>query len=175
MITNIFKTEVKGKVWKFGDNISTDYISPGFTHGETLQERAAFCMRAIRPEFSSEVQLRDTIVAGRNFGCGSSRPAAQNFITLGISCVIAESFSRLFFRVSTSLGFPLLYCKGIYDAFQEGDILQANFRTGDIKNITSGKTLQANPLPDVAIKILEGGGVVALLKQEYGGKKGVAQ
>jgi 3-isopropylmalate/(R)-2-methylmalate dehydratase small subunit len=110
-------------------------------------------------------------VGGRNFGCGSSRPAAQNFLTLGVSCVIAESFSRLFFRSSINLGFPLLHCKGIYDAFQEGDILQANFNTGEIENLTSGKTLQANPLPDVAVKFLEAGGVVALLKQEYSSKK----
>ena len=165
------KPEVKGKVWKFGDNISTDYIKPGFTRGETPQEQAAFCMQAIRPEFASNVKPGDVIVGGRNFGCGSSRPAAQNFITLGISCVIAESFSRLFFRSSVNLGFPILYCKGVYEAFQEGDMLQANFKTGEIKNLISGKTLQANPLPEVAMRFLEAGGVVALLKQEYSGKK----
>ena len=163
----MFKEELSGKVWKFGDNISTDYIEPGFTRGETPLEKAAFCMRAIRPEFSGEVRSGDVIVGGKNFGCGSSRPAARNFQALGIGCVIAESFSRLFFRSSISLGFPLLSCPGIYDSFQEGDILQANFKTGEIKNITSGKTLKANPLPEVAMKILEAGGVIARLEQEY--------
>ena len=167
----MFKSIVKGKVWKFGDNISTDYIKPGFAEAETLENRAKYCMRAIRPEFAQEVRPGNVIVGGRNFGCGSSRPAAENFITLGVSCVIAESFSRLFFRSSVNLGFPILYCKGIYEAFQEGDILQANFKTGEIKNLISGKTLQANPLTEVVMRFLEAGGVVALLKQEYSGKK----
>ncbi len=162
------KLAAEGKVWKFGDSISTDYIQPGFTRGETPKERAAFCMRAIRPEFSRQVQPGDVIVGGKNFGCGSSRPAAENLISLGISCVVAESFSRLFFRSSISLGFPLLSCEGVFDAFQEGDILQADFGTGEVRNTTSGRTLQANPLPDVAMRILEGEGVVALLRQEYG-------
>lgn len=163
----MFKPLVKGKVWKFGDNISTDYLQPGFTRGETLEEQATFCMRAIRPEFAQEVQPGDVIVAGRNFGCGSSRPAAQNLMTLGVSCVIAESFARLFFRSSVNLGFPFLYCPGVYDAFEEGNILQANFETGEVKNLSSGKILQANPLPEVAIKILGAGGVIELLKKEY--------
>jgi len=159
---------VKGKVWKFEDNISTDFLMPGFTQGETPEERAVFCMRANRPEFAQEVQPGDVIVAGKNFGCGSSRPATRNLITLGIGCVIAESFGRIFFRNSVNLGFPVLYCKGVYDAFEEGDILQANFHTGEVKNLTSGKALQADPLPEVAMRILNTGGVVALLKQEYG-------
>ncbi len=162
----MLKSVIEGKVWKFGDNISTDYIKPGFTQGETLEEQAAFCMRAIRPEFAGEVRLGDVIVAGKNFGCGSSRPAAQNFITLGMGGVIAESFARLFFRSSISHGFPLLYCKGVYNAFNEGDILQANFQTGEVKNLTSGKVLHADPLPEVAMKILSAGGVVAMLKEE---------
>ncbi|MFH0768269.1 MAG: 3-isopropylmalate dehydratase [Chloroflexota bacterium] len=164
---------IEGKVWKFGDNISTDFMMPGFARGGTPQERATFCMRANRPEFAKSVRPSDVIVGGKNFGCGSSRPAARNLITLGLSCAIAESFGRIFFRNSVNLGFPVLYCKGVYDAFNEGDILQANFHTGEVKNLTSGKVLQAEPLPDVAMKILEAGGVVTLLKQEYGKLQGV--
>lgn len=166
----MFKSVIKGKVWKFGDNISTDYIKPGFTRGETLEEQATFCMRAIRPEFAREVKPGDVIVGGRNFGCGSSRPAGQNFLTLGVGCVVAESFSRLFFRSSVNLGLPLLYCKGVHDAFKEGDILEANFETGEVKNVTSDTVLQADALPEVAMKMLRAGGVVELLKQEYGKK-----
>jgi len=158
---------VKGKVWKFGDNISTDYIMPGFTEGDTPQERAAFCMRAIRPEFAREVTRGNIIIGGKNFGCGSSRPAAGNFITLGVCCVVAESFARTFFRSSISLGFPLLYCTGVSDIFNEGDILQADFRTGEVKNLTSCKVLRAEPLPEIAMSFLRAGGVVELLKQEY--------
>ncbi len=162
---------VRGKVWKFDDNISTDFLMPGFAQGQTLQEKAAFCMRANRPEFARSVQPGDVIVAGRNFGCGSSRPAARNLMALGVSCVIAESFGRIFFRNSVNLGFPVLYCKGVHDGFNEGDLLEADLQTGEVKNLASGRILRAEPLPEVAMKILTAGGVVDLLKQEYGKKR----
>ncbi len=166
----MLKPIIKGKVWKFGDNIGTDYIMPGFTQGTTPEARATFCMRAIRPEFAKEVKPGDVIVGGKNFGCGSSRPATRNFMTLGVSCAIAESFARTFFRISVHLGFPILYCKGVSTAFTEGDILEANFKTGEVKNLTTGKVLQAEPLPEIAMKILDAGGVVELLKKEYAKK-----
>ena len=140
---------IEGKVWKFGDNISTDYLMPGFSRGDTPQERATFCMRSNRPEFAGEVQPGDVIVAGKNFGCGSSRPAARNLMTLGVSCVVAESFGRLFFRNSISFGFPLLECKGIYDAVNEGDRVQANLELAEVKNLTTGKILKAELLPEL--------------------------
>ncbi|OGA22396.1 MAG: hypothetical protein A3I02_06660 [Betaproteobacteria bacterium RIFCSPLOWO2_02_FULL_67_26] len=157
----------KGKVWKFGDNISTDHIKPGFTRGTTIKEQAQYCMRAIRPEFAQQVKPGDVIVGGRNFGCGSSRPAAQNFMALGIGCAVAESFSRLFFRSSINLGFPLLYCSGVSGAFDEGDVLEADFESGVVRNLTSGKVLQAEPLLDVPMRILRAGGVVEILRKEY--------
>ena len=159
---------IKGKVWKFGDNISTDLIMPHT--GITPQERAAGCMRANRPEFAREVQPGDVIVARRNFGCGSNRPAPRNFIMLGVSCVLAESFGRIFFRNAVNMGLPLLYCKGVWEAFEEGNILQANLSTGEVKNLTSGKVLRAEPLPEVAMRILNAGGIVARLKEEYANK-----
>ena len=166
----MFSRVVRGRVWKFGDNISTDYLKPGFTRGETLEEQAQYCMHAIRPEFAREVRRGDVIVGGRNFGCGSSRPAGQNLLTLGVGCVVAESFSRLFFRSSVHLGFPLLYCRGVYGAFEEGEEMEADFGTGEVRNVTTGRVLKADPLPEVAMKFLDAGGVVALLKQEYGKK-----
>ncbi|MFH1086950.1 MAG: 3-isopropylmalate dehydratase [Chloroflexota bacterium] len=159
---------IEGKVWKFGDNTSTDYMMPGFTRGTTPEETAAYCMKAIRPEFSATVRPGDGLVGGRNFGCGSSRPAAMNLLTLGVGCVIAESFGRIFFRNSINLGFPVMICKGVHDAFNEGDRLQANFDTGEVKNLTTGKALKAETLPEVAMKILSAGGIVPLLKEEYG-------
>ncbi len=161
---------IQGRSWKFEDNISTDYIMPGFARGDTPQEIASFCMRAIRPEFASQVGRGDVIVAGRNFGCGSSRPAASNFLTLGIGCVIAESFGRIFFRNSISMGFPLLVCKGVQKEVSEGDQLRANLETAELENLTTGKVLKAEPLPEVMMKILLAGGVVALLKEEYARK-----
>ena len=89
---------------------------------------------------------------------------------LGVSCVIAETFGRIFFRNSVNLGLPVLYCKGVHEAFKEGDTLEANFHTGEVKNLTSGKVLQAEPLPEVAIRLLNAGGVIALLKEEYSKK-----
>lgn len=162
------KIIIKGKVWKFGDNISTDFMMPSFTQGTTPQEIAGYCMRANRPEFAKEVRPGDAIVAGRNFGCGSSRPAARNLMTLGIGCVIAESFGRIFFRNSMSLGFPLLDCKGVYETFSEGDTLEADFETAEIRNLTTGRVLKGNPIPEIALRILTAGGIVPLLKEEYG-------
>jgi 3-isopropylmalate/(R)-2-methylmalate dehydratase small subunit len=158
---------IRGKVWKFGDNISTDFMMPGFAQGATPQERAGYCMRANRPEFAQEVKPGDVIVAGRNFGCGSSRPAAANLMTLGVGCVVAESFGRIFFRNSLNLGFPVLDCRGVYEAFSEGDVVEADFATAEIKNLTTGALLKAQPLPEIARRILAAGGIVTLLKEEY--------
>jgi len=158
---------IRGKVWKFGDNISTDLMQPGFTQGQTLEERAMFCMRANRPEFAGEVRPGDVIVAGRNFGCGSARPAARNLKTLGIGCVIAESVARIFFRGSINEGFPILYCKGVTAIFKEGDTLEVNLLTGEVKNLTTGKAIKMEPLPEIAINILNAGGVLELLRQEF--------
>jgi 3-isopropylmalate/(R)-2-methylmalate dehydratase small subunit len=126
-------------------------------------------MQANRPEFAREVGKGDVIVAGKNFGCGSTRPASGNLVQLGIGGVIAESFGRIFIRNSINYGLPVLYCKGVYESFNEGDILQADFSTGEVKNLTTGKVLKSEPLPEVAMKILKAGGIVAMLEKEYGG------
>ena len=166
----MLKTIIKGKVCKFDDNINTDLIMPGGTNWLPPEESSAFCMQANRPEFAKEVKPGDVIVAGKNFGCGSSRPAARNFLALGIGCAVAESIARTFFRSAVNIGFPIFVCRGVYNAFEEGDTLEVNFHTGELKNITSGKILQAEPLPEVAIRILNAGGVVGLLKEKYGKK-----
>src|ERR1017187_5985710 len=94
---------IKGRVWKFGDNISTDLIQPGFSLGKDAKEKSAFCMRSNRPDFAPNVKPGDVIVAGKNFGCGSTRPATGNLVALQLGGIIAESFSRIFFR--NSIGF----------------------------------------------------------------------
>jgi 3-isopropylmalate/(R)-2-methylmalate dehydratase small subunit len=160
-------TIIKGRVWKFGDNISTDFMMPSFMQGKIPEERAAFCMRANRPEFARNVRPGDMIVGGKNFGCGSSRPAAENLLALGINCVLAESFGRIFFRNSIGLGLPALICRGIHDAVEEGDVLQVNPRTGEIRNLTQGTMTCMEPLPEVAREILSAGGIVPLLRREY--------
>jgi 3-isopropylmalate/(R)-2-methylmalate dehydratase small subunit len=159
---------ISGRVWKFGDNVSTDYMMPSFAHSGTPAEMAQYCMYSIRPEFAASVQPGDIIVGGRNFGCGSSRPASNNLATLGIACVVAESLARIFFRNSINLGFPVLPCPGVYDAFEEGDMMQVDFDAGEVKNLTTGIVLHTDTLPDTAARILEAGGVVELLRREYG-------
>ena len=164
--------EVEGKVWKFGDKISTDLMMPGFSRGTGL-ERAKYCMRANRPGWSDQVQPGDIVVAGKNFGCGSSRDATANLMLLGIKVVIAESMSRVFFRNSIASGLPVLIAPGIQDLCEEGEVLRIDFAAGRIKNIKSGKTLKFEPLPEDTppMQILRAGGIMGLLEEEYLGKK----
>ena len=169
MLTEI----LKGKVWKFDDNISTDLMMPSFLIDKesdmTLEERAKYCMFSNRPDWAAQVKPGDIIVAGKNFGCGSSRPAAAQFKMLGISIVVAESMSRIFFRNAINLGFPVLICKGAHDAFSEGDIAEVNITKGIVKNLTTGKTLQGETLPadSPPMQVLKAGGILALLENEY--------
>ena len=168
---------VKGKVWKFGNNISTDLMMPGFAvltrPNMKPEEMAKYVMYSNRPGWVEQVKPGDIIVGGKNFGCGSSRPAALALKVLGISCVIAESIGRIFFRNSINLGFPVMIASGITEFFGEDDLIEANFTTGEIKNITTGKTMKAKPLPKNSppMKILEAGGINALLKKEYSERK----
>lgn len=162
---------IEGKAWKFGDNINTQYMLPGPVRvdvGGTPEEEASFCMRPIRPEWAREVRPGDVVVAGKNFGCGSSRPAPRPLMNLGISCVIAESFARLFFRTGIGMGLPLVECRGVSDAVNEGDRVQVNLETGELKNLTTGRILQVEALPEVMMETLSAGGLKALLKKEYG-------
>lgn len=163
-------TRISGKVWKFGDNISTDLLMPGFSTGEGL-ERAKFCMRANRPGWSDEVQPGDLVVGGRNFGCGSSRAAARNFILLGVQCVLAESMSRLFFRNSVALGLPVVVAPGVHAFCDEGDQLRVNLPDGRVENLTLGKALTFTPLPadSPPMQVLQVGGIVGLLERELAG------
>ena len=162
--------EIHGRVWKFGDNISTDFMAPGYRGHRGLSEReeALYCMHSNRPDWASRVKEGDLIVGGKNFGCGSSRmEAPRNLKLLGIRGVVAESFGRIFFRNTIAQGIPALACQGVTDIVDEGDLLQFNVRTGVIVNLTSKKRVVAEPLPEMALHILEAGGVIAMLKKEY--------
>lgn len=161
--------EFEGKVWKFGDNISTDLIMPadvtwGHVRGE---DRLKYCMRANRPGWAEQVGRGDIVVAGKNFGCGSSRPAARMLRDLGISCVVAESVSRLFMRNSVNIGFPSLICPGITSLVEEGDQLYVNVDTGEVRNLRTGATLTAEGFPEGSppYEILRAGGLQPLLRK----------
>jgi 3-isopropylmalate/(R)-2-methylmalate dehydratase small subunit len=161
---------VRGKVWKFGDDVSTDFMAPGFSRhqGRGPRDEAMFCMRSNRPGWTEKVRKGEIIVGGSNFGCGSSRmEAPKNLITLGISGIVAESFGRIFYRNCIASGLPVLMYKGVSNHFEEGDIAEVDYRKGLVTNCRTGKQLIASMLPDVALKMLEAGGIIPLLKKEY--------
>ena len=164
---------IKGKVWKFGDNINTDLMWPAFIHDKgtsmTPQEKAKYCMFSNRPDWAAQVQPGDIIVARNNFGCGSSRPAAAQLKTLKISIVVAESIARIFFRNAINLGFPVLICRGVYELFEEGDIAEIEIYNGIIKNLNTGKYLKGEILAEDSppMQILRAGGILPLLEKEY--------
>ncbi|MFQ5849703.1 MAG: 3-isopropylmalate dehydratase [Candidatus Binatia bacterium] len=168
----------KGKVWRFGDNISTDLIMPGLVYSKMAsdQEIAKYCMYANRPGWAGQVGLGDIVVARRNFGCGSSRPAPRMLKTLGISVVVAESMSRLFFRNSVNVGFPVLICPRVHDAFEEGDLAEVNAETGEVKNLTRGTVLMGEALSSSTppYQILRAGGLEPLLREVVAKLKGGA-
>ena len=158
--------KLKGKVWRFGDDINTDLMYPGFVKSLTEEEQPKYCMNANRPGWAEQVEPGDILVAGRNFGCGSSRPAAKSLKSLGLSCVLSDSINGLFLRNAVNFGLPTLSFEGAAKMFEEGDTAEVDFRTGHVKNMKTGETRTARPLPEKLIAIVESGGLVPLLKKE---------
>ncbi|NWG08885.1 MAG: 3-isopropylmalate dehydratase small subunit [Nitrososphaerales archaeon] len=159
---------LKGRVWKLSDNIDTDVIIPYKYKARSIdpKELAEHCLEGIDPEFSRKVQKGDLIVAGRNFGCGSSRDQAPIAIKAsGISAVIAESFARIFYRNAINIGLPAIVCKGISKETNEGDIIEIDLGEGTVKNIMTGKSLKADKHPEFLEKMLEAGGLVEYYKK----------
>jgi 3-isopropylmalate/(R)-2-methylmalate dehydratase small subunit len=155
------------RAWKFGNDINTDLITPGrytITTDKTKLGQIAFIEH--RPEFAKEVKAGDIIVAGKNFGCGSSREHAPVAIkAAGVSAVMAKSFARIFFRNAINIGLPLFVCEEV-DRIDDGDSVEINFETGEIHDKTKGIVLKAKPLPRFIQKIVEKGGLVNFLRSE---------
>ncbi len=155
----------KGRVWKFGDDISTDYLSPSFTLDEPWEVTKKKVLH-IHDVFTRECREGDIIVAGENFGCGSSREsAAVNLKRLGIGCVVADSIARIFFRNCMAVGFPVMICKGITEAVAEGEILEVDFESSAIINQTQSKKLTGGRLHPDLLNILKSGGILESLNQ----------
>ncbi|EDY36495.1 3-isopropylmalate dehydratase, small subunit subfamily [Aciduliprofundum boonei T469] len=157
---------IRGKVWKFGDNISTDHIAPGrYFHLRTnLPELAKHVLEDADPEFPKKVKPGDIIVAGNNFGLGSSREHAPRIIKIaGVNCVIAKSFARIFYRNAFNIGLPLLTADT--DKIDEGDELEIDLEKGIIKDLTKGIELQSTPIPPFMMRLLEDGGIVEHIKK----------
>jgi len=156
----------KGKVFKFGDDISTDHIAPGrlFHLRSNLPELAKHVLEDADPTFASRVQAGDFVVGGKNFGLGSSREHAPTIIKLaGVSAVLAKSFARIFYRNAINVGLPVLICDT--DRIGEGDELEVDFEQGYIKDLTNSEELKFEPLPPVMIKILNDGGLVSHIQK----------
>lgn len=155
-----------GKVFKYGENVDTDVIIPA-RHLNTwiAEELAKHCMEDIDAEFVKNVKTGDIIVAGKNFGCGSSREHAPIAIKAsGVTCVIAPTFARIFYRNAFNTGLPILECEEAAQKIEAGDEVEVDFKTGVIKNITKGEIYQAEPFPEFISKIIESGGLVNYVK-----------
>jgi 3-isopropylmalate/(R)-2-methylmalate dehydratase small subunit len=155
-----------GKAWKFGDDISTDLIAPGryFHLRSNLPELAKHVLEGARPEFASLVQSGDFVVAGENFGLGSSREHAPVIIKLvGTKAVLAKNFARIFYRNCINIGLPAITCNT--DEIDEGDELLLDMEKGVITNKTKGEEITFQPLPPVMKRILQEGGLVAYIKE----------
>lgn len=155
-----------GKAWKFGENLNTDEIIPA-RYNLTIEEKElaknVFC--EIKPDFAKKVQPGDVVVAGNNFGCGSSREHAPVAIKgSGAVCVIAGSYARIFFRNAINIGLPILECPEAAAEIEEGDQVEVDLASGKIEDHTRGTAYQARPLPDFVLKIVAAGGIVNFLK-----------
>ena len=157
----------QGKVFKYPDNVDTDVIIPArYLNTANAKELALHCMEDIDTEFVKNVNAGDVMVAGWNFGCGSSREHAPLVIkTCGTGCVIAKSFARIFYRNAINIGLPILECEQAAEEINAGDEVKVDFDTGVITNITTGKEYKAQPFPEFIQNIIKCGGLLASLKE----------
>lgn len=167
---------LKGNAFKYGDNVDTDVIIPArYLNTSDPDELASHCMEDIDAEFVNKVKPGDMIVASDNFGCGSSREHAPLAIkTAGVSCVIARTFARIFYRNSINIGLPILECPEAADAIIAGDAVEVDTATGAIKDLTTGLTFQARPFPEFMQNLIASGGLIAYARakvQSGGGCK----
>lgn len=158
---------IKGKTWKFGANIDTDAIIPArYLNTSLPADMAKHCMEDADPDFVNKVGQGDIIVADKNFGCGSSREHAPIAIkAVGVSCVIAPTFARIFYRNAINIGLPILESAEAVAGITEGDVVEVDTDSGKIKNLTTGKEYQAAPFPPFMQKLMAAGGLMAYVKE----------
>jgi 3-isopropylmalate/(R)-2-methylmalate dehydratase small subunit len=160
--------KAKGKVWKFGNDVNTDEIIPArYLNVSDPDELAKHCMEDADPDFIKKISDGDIIVAGKNFGCGSSREHAPIAIkSAKISCVLAESFARIFYRNCINMGLAIIEAPDAAKEIKEGDAIEINFDNGEISNKTSGKTYKAKPFPPFMQDLINKGGLMNKIKSE---------
>jgi 3-isopropylmalate/(R)-2-methylmalate dehydratase small subunit len=159
--------KVSGKVIKFGNNVDTDVILPGkFLTLTDPKDLAKHAMEGLDPAFPEKAKNGVIVVGGKNFGCGSSREQAPLALKYaGVKCVVAESFARIFFRNSINIGLPVVECKGVWEAFENGDELAVDLDKGEVRNTSKSKTLWAAKLPAFILEILTDGGLIENLQR----------
>jgi len=164
---------LKGKVHKYGADVNTDAIIPArYLSISDPAELAKHCMEDIDSDFVKRVKPGDIMVATTNFGCGSSREHAPLAIKAsGVSCVIAKSFARIFFRNAINIGLPLLECAEAVDKTESGDILEVELNSGRIRNLTKNMTFDANPYPDFMAEVISAGGLIEYTKKRLAGRR----
>jgi len=154
-----------GVCWKFGHNIPTDEITPTSVVWKSFPEMAKHVLESLNPDFPTKVQNGDIIVAGRNFGCSSGRAIAPKAIkATGVAAVVAEGFSRTFYRNGHEVGLPILEVAGIHELVETGDRIRVDVANGTVTNLTSGKSLQGSPAPQFLFDMLRAGGLIPFLK-----------
>jgi 3-isopropylmalate/(R)-2-methylmalate dehydratase small subunit len=165
----------EGRCWKFGHNVPSDALTGGQVMFKTVKEMAEHVLENLNPDFPRERQPGDILVAGRNFGCSSGRALAVKALqATGIGCVVAEQFSRTFYRNAAEIGLPMLEAAGVHGLVETGDVLRVNVNTGIVENLTSRKSLRGNPPSDFILEMVRAGGLIPLLRTgeffaRYGG------
>jgi len=159
--------KVSAPVMKFGNNVDTDVILPGkYLILMDPRDLAKHALEGLDPAFPEKAKNGLIVVGGKNFGCGSSREQAPLALKYsGVKCVVAESFARIFFRNAINIGLPVVECKGIWEAVENGDELTVDFDKGEVRNTSTGKTLRATKLPAFILEILSDGGLIENLQK----------
>lgn len=157
--------DASARVWKFGNNMDTDVIVPGQFLDAPIEEIAPHVFESVKPGFAAGVRAGDFIVAGTNFGCGSSREQAPAALkAAGIACIVAESFSRIFFRNAIAIGLPVMICAGVAGGFQDGQQARVSLERCRIRNLDTGADYQGEPFSEEIRVILERGGILEYIK-----------
>ena len=156
------------RIWMLGDNVNTDVIIPGRYNVTTDRAQLArYCLCEVLPEFAQHVQAGDVVMAGHNFGCGSSREHAPAALQAsGVQAIIARSFARIFYRNAVNIGLPVLVCEEAVQASTDGQAIEIDLASGVIHNVTTGQTFQAEPLNPFVARIVEAGGIIEYIRQE---------
>ena len=164
--------DIQGKAWKYGDDVDTDVIIPArYLNTSEPEELAKHCLEDLDGEFTAKMEAGDLIVAGDNFGCGSSREHAPLAIkAAGVSCVIANSFARIFYRNAINIGLPIMECPEAAAGIDEGDEVEVDVEAGTITNLTKGEEYKAAPFPEFMQELIAKDGLVNYMKERVGDK-----